>query len=272
MLKNWIVFTDLDGTLLDHDNYSFEAALPAIDALKARNIPIFLNSSKTISELSEISLQLDLNTPIIAENGSIIFDPQTQETTNLGVAYSTICTLLDALREEDNLEFSGFHDWDIDALQNLTGLDAPSATKAKQRQASEPLLWQDSEAKLKLFREKLKTHHLKLIRGGRFWHVMGETDKVIAMHTVQARYQASTKTPIASIALGDSPNDNDMLCAADIGILVKNPNSKEFHPTPKNNQLNPHIISTQEIGPVGWNEAILDLLETTILEEPLNKS
>ncbi|CAA6807298.1 MAG: Mannosyl-3-phosphoglycerate phosphatase family [uncultured Thiotrichaceae bacterium] len=266
MLKNWIVFTDLDGTLLDHDNYSFEAALPAINALKALNIPIFLNSSKTISELTDISQQLDLNTSIIAENGSIIFDPQTQETTNLGVDYAKICALLDTLREEYSLEFAGFHDWDTDALQNLTGLDARSATKAKQRQASEPLLWQDSEDKFTLFSDTLKANHLKIIRGGRFWHVMGEADKVIAMQTLHTRYQKTTTTPITSIALGDSPNDNDMLCAADIGILVKNPNSKGFHPTPKNDQLTPHIISTKEIGPAGWNEAILGLLETSTLK------
>jgi len=264
MRKSWIVFTDLDGTLLNHDDYSFEAALPALNALKAQNIPIILNSSKTLSELADISSQLDLNAPVIAENGSIIFDPHTQKTSNLGVDYRNICALLDAFREEHKLEFAGFHDWEVNAIQNLTGLDAKAATHAKQRQASEPLLWHDNEERFALFREKLKVHHLKIIRGGRFWHVMGETDKVIAMQTLQAQYQHTTATPIKTIALGDSPNDNDMLCAADIGILVKNPNNPAFYPSPKNNKLTPHIISTKEIGPAGWNEAILNLLEKPI--------
>ena len=38
-----LVFTDLDGTLLDHDTYSFEAALPCINLLKNNDIPIIIN-------------------------------------------------------------------------------------------------------------------------------------------------------------------------------------------------------------------------------------
>ena len=35
-----MVFTDLDGTLLDHDTYAFDAARPALAALTARAIPV----------------------------------------------------------------------------------------------------------------------------------------------------------------------------------------------------------------------------------------
>ena len=35
-----LVFTDLDGTLLEYETYSFERALPAIRALKEKNIPL----------------------------------------------------------------------------------------------------------------------------------------------------------------------------------------------------------------------------------------
>jgi phosphoglycolate phosphatase-like HAD superfamily hydrolase len=35
-----IVFSDLDGTLLDHETYLFDAAQPALNALKARDIPL----------------------------------------------------------------------------------------------------------------------------------------------------------------------------------------------------------------------------------------
>lgn len=261
MQINWIVFTDLDGTLLDHDDYSFAAALPALNALKARNIPIILNSSKTLSELANISSALNLNAPVIAENGSIIFDPNNQQTTNLGVEYATICALLDALRNEYQLEFAGFHDWDTQAIMNLTNLDHASANQAKQRQASEPILWQDSADKLEAFTKKLNAHHLKLVRGGRFWHVMGNTDKVIAMQTLQQQYANSSAFPMTTIALGDSPNDNDMLCAADIGIVVKNPHRPEFTPCTKTGQTNSDIIYTQEAGPEGWNSAILSLLD-----------
>ena len=40
----WIS-TDLDGTLLDHDNYSYRAATQALELCKEQNIPIVLNLS-----------------------------------------------------------------------------------------------------------------------------------------------------------------------------------------------------------------------------------
>ena len=46
-----LVFTDLDGTLLDHNTYSFSPALAAINKLKSLNIPIIPVTSKTLSEL-----------------------------------------------------------------------------------------------------------------------------------------------------------------------------------------------------------------------------
>ena len=49
-MKRWLIFTDLDGTLLDED-YGWIAARPAIEALQMASFPIILNSSKTVSEM-----------------------------------------------------------------------------------------------------------------------------------------------------------------------------------------------------------------------------
>ncbi|MGA0327631.1 MAG: hypothetical protein ACO3OK_11595, partial [Limisphaerales bacterium] len=46
--QRWVVVTDLDGSLLDHHTYSFEAALPALSVLKEEGIPLILNTSKRI--------------------------------------------------------------------------------------------------------------------------------------------------------------------------------------------------------------------------------
>ncbi|MCH6574886.1 MAG: HAD hydrolase family protein, partial [Bacteroidetes bacterium] len=35
-----VIFSDLDGTLLDHDTYSFQAASEAIELIKSKNIPL----------------------------------------------------------------------------------------------------------------------------------------------------------------------------------------------------------------------------------------
>jgi mannosyl-3-phosphoglycerate phosphatase len=46
-----LIFTDLDGTLLEQATYSFEAALPALQALRERNIPLIICTSKTRAEI-----------------------------------------------------------------------------------------------------------------------------------------------------------------------------------------------------------------------------
>jgi mannosyl-3-phosphoglycerate phosphatase len=45
--NHYSVFTDLDGTLLDHFDYNFDAALATIADLKVRHISIIPNTNKT---------------------------------------------------------------------------------------------------------------------------------------------------------------------------------------------------------------------------------
>ena len=71
----YLVFTDLDGTLLD-EQYRFDAALPAIEALRERSVPLVLASSKTLAEMVPLALSLNLTAPFIAENGGVIGFPQ----------------------------------------------------------------------------------------------------------------------------------------------------------------------------------------------------
>jgi mannosyl-3-phosphoglycerate phosphatase len=47
-----VIFTDLDGTLLDPENYSFKDAQPALDLIRAKGIPLVLCSSKTRAEMA----------------------------------------------------------------------------------------------------------------------------------------------------------------------------------------------------------------------------
>jgi len=37
-----VIFTDLDGTLLDHDSYSWEEAVPALERCKGLRVPVIL--------------------------------------------------------------------------------------------------------------------------------------------------------------------------------------------------------------------------------------
>lgn len=78
-----MVFTDLDGTLLDHQTYSFAPAKPALAALRAARVPLVPCSSKSLAEMVELQQALELDGPLIVENGGGVFLPMGHALANL---------------------------------------------------------------------------------------------------------------------------------------------------------------------------------------------
>lgn len=262
-----IVFTDLDGTLLDHHSYSWQAATPALDALKAANIPLILNSSKTISEIEELRSELGNQHPFVVENGSAIAIPggyfnhrenssEDPEVVCFGADYAQIREKLVALREQHGYHFAGFGDLGVAEVAQLTGLDLAAAGRAKQRSSSEPVLWQNSPGELEKFRKSLQAEGLQLTQGGRFMHVSAAGDKGAAVNWLSRCFATERKPDsVISIGLGDGPNDRPMLEAVDYPVII---HSDHGLPMPLDNSE--HLIRTRETGPTGWNAAILELL------------
>jgi predicted mannosyl-3-phosphoglycerate phosphatase (HAD superfamily) len=75
-MLHYVVFTDLDGTLLDSETYSYEKSLAMINRLKESGTPLIFCSAKTIVEQEVYRNELGLFHPFIVENGSTIFTPQ----------------------------------------------------------------------------------------------------------------------------------------------------------------------------------------------------
>ncbi|SQI39636.1 Putative mannosyl-3-phosphoglycerate phosphatase [Serratia plymuthica] len=79
MLKpspNLLIFTDLDGSLLDHHSYCWQAAQPWLEQLAHTQTPLIIATSKTAAEVAPLQQQLGLSHwPFIAENGAQIVFP-----------------------------------------------------------------------------------------------------------------------------------------------------------------------------------------------------
>jgi mannosyl-3-phosphoglycerate phosphatase len=257
-----VVFTDLDGTLLDHDTYDWHPAEPAIRRLQAAGIPLVLNSSKTAGEMTRLRRALGNTSPYIVENGAALVIPAgalgdaRARIENFGVPREDILEVLAGLRRE-GYRFRGFADMSVEELMSYTGLDVDSADQARQRYATEPLLWQGDDGELALFRRALSGQGLRLVQGGRFWHVMGNVDKADAVRFLLKawqRYRPDERW--LSIGLGDSPNDIDMLATTDIAVVMPGGASPRIELTD-----HPRLIHAARPGPRGWNEVMLTLLD-----------
>ena len=270
-----LVFSDLDGTLLDHESYSWEAARPAVEALRRHDIPLVPVSSKTRVELESLRADLDNPHPYIVENGAAIYiptgyfsdlhatdDDQDEHFISAGPTRDALQDPINLAREERGFRFKSFTELGTSEICWLTGLSQDAAEKANTRAASEPLLWQDNETRLQEFSKFLDDIGLRCIRGGRFVHVMGQFDKADAVARLVSLYaQKYPGVKLTTVALGDGPNDLQMLAQADIAVVIRGKHAFDM-----TLESQAHVMHPTAPGPTGWNEAILSILHEHIPE------
>ncbi|GAA4225405.1 mannosyl-3-phosphoglycerate phosphatase [Sagittula marina] len=248
-----IVFSDLDGTLLDHGSYAWAPAAPALDALRARGVPLVLATSKTSAEVASLHAELKLgDTPAIVENGAGLYRPGAQA--QGGDDYARIRQALANVTPDLRASFEGFGDVDAARIAEMTGLSEDAAALAQKRLFSEPGRWTGTAADLSDFKEMLAVSGIEARYGGRFLTLSLGRTKADAMAEVKADLGGTT-----TIALGDAPNDIEMLEAADRAVIVRNDHGTGL----------PHLAGedtgrirrTKAPGPTGWAEAVLALLD-----------
>lgn len=255
---DWIVFSDLDGTLLDHHSYSWEPAAIEVARLIEHDIPLILSSSKTFAEMRKLASEMGLRQPMIVENGAAVAWPDEggYRIEEVGKPRSEVIGLAHSLRESEGYDFSGFADWQPADLRAHADLDEATATLALERHGTEPILWYDTEERLAAFSRTLGEDRIRTVRGGRFIHLMGEFDKSSSMSFVVAKLSADRGKPLKSIALGDSPNDAAMLEAANVAVQIRSAKSAKM------NIQSDCLIEPEEPGPTGWARALQQWWDT----------
>jgi mannosyl-3-phosphoglycerate phosphatase len=267
-----IIYTDLDGTLLDHHSYSFRKALPALAEIKRRNIPLILCSSKTRGEMEEYQRKLRIKYPFISENGGAVFIPKgyfgkpkndlkvkgKYLILELGLPYRKLRKSLLEVSRQFAVRVVGFGDLKTKQIASMFGLPYKEARWAKQRDYDEPFYFLDGiePRKIRAIQREFKRRGLNLTKGGRFFHLMGQNDKGKAVGLLTKMYRRDWETDFLTVGLGDSLNDLPMLKAVDVPVLVRQKHStydKEVLQRLK-------VRKARGIGPAGWNQAVLDLM------------
>ncbi len=274
-MKKPIVFTDLDGTLLDA-GYSFEAAVPALALLKERDIPLIVCSSKTRKEIERHRVMLGNRHPFVTENGGGIFIPRGygldlsslpgQTVTaapgyaviRLGADYRDLRRAIAELQRE-GFAVRGFGDMSVAEVAETTALRPEQAELAREREFDEPFLFSgngaEKEGLLAAIRKK-GFHSTE----GRFLHILGDSDKGRAVEMLAGLYR-QRYGDISTIAVGDSLNDLPMLEKVDCPVLVQKPDGS-YDPR----IALPNLVQARGIGPAGWDRELPRLVRE-ILDE-----
>jgi mannosyl-3-phosphoglycerate phosphatase len=261
-----IVFTDLDGTLLDSDTYSYQKSLAAINRLKEAGIPVIFCSAKTRAEQETYRRELALFHPFVVENGGAVFIPRVYFpiqfdyhravddllVVELAIPRSRVRKLLGEIARENGFRFTGFADMSAAEVAELTGLTLESARLAGQREYDEPVEFDSSGKHIGEFLAKLGEAGLNWSRGGRLYHIMGGGGKGKAVEVLSGLYRKMWGK-IETVGLGNGLNDLPLLQQVDIPILVqRRDHSWEDIDLPR-------LRRVPGVGPEGWSRAILEL-------------
>lgn len=227
-----IIFTDLDGTLLD-ETYSYRRALPALELVRKKRIPIVFCTSKTLPEAEYYRYRLDNNDPLIVESGGAIYIPENyfnfkfsfdRKTSKyfiieLGTPYQKLRRVLKNLKRKDII-VRGFGDMSDYELSRNSGLSFSKAHLAKQRGYSEPFnIVKGNEDKV---RKLIEGNGFNFVKGGMYYHIMGNNDKGKAVMILNRLFKKKFKK-IKSMGFGNSENDLPMLETVDEGYMVNGP-------------------------------------------------
>ncbi len=267
--KSLVVFTDLDGTLIDHYTYSSEGAKEALCLLANHGVPVIFCSSKTFSEQRFLQQQLGITHPFILENGSAVAIPRgyfpkaVLEQYGLFVDFSDYEIFRFAHADTPELrailknfeELKGFEDVSDSELESVTGLSGDALQRARERWFTETLVTPMNAEKAKEMADKLKSSGFVLSRGGRFYTIQSEqADKGKAVRWLAGIFKETMTLPPVFAAIGDSPNDLSMFASVDHAFLVQRHNGMWT------DMKMPGLQTIEGIGPAGFSAAVNILL------------
>lgn len=262
-----MIFTDLDGSLLDHDDYSFDYARPSLDRIKRDGIPLVITTSKTRVEVEEIQREMGMKGPFIVENGAAVFFPlgyhgltpseceirPPYALIKLGRPYGEIREFIEKTKVTFGIR--GFGDLTVYEVGQLAGMSPQKAALAKEREFTEPFLIA-GDADLQDLQELALREGMKVLKGGRFYHLVGmDQDKGRAVRIVKDLLSENHRIQVKTIGVGDSLNDLPMLEEVDIPVLIPRPD-RTYEEIDLHNLR--RAISP---GSKGWQESLEHLLD-----------
>jgi mannosyl-3-phosphoglycerate phosphatase len=272
-----LIFSALEGALIDPRTDSFAGAEEALSELERKKIAIVLLTTRTREEIDPIRRKLGHNHPFVTENGGGIFFPDGYFSLRIpgsvrtarylsiaqGRPYAEVCEALDDIAEECAVGVAGFHHMSLREIADNTGLRPRNAELARAREFDEPFYFTSLDDKaIARFVEAARERGFDARRGQTFWHLSGGCDTARAVRTLSQLFREATHIKLRLVGIGGGEQDLRWLRVMDDAILL--PESRESaapaeDPIPSSSRNKP-IVMGDTPGPAGWNQTILNII------------
>lgn len=266
-LSHYIVFSDLDGTLLDDRTYCYDEALPALRLLQEHEIPLVFCSAKTRAEQMVYRDALQVHDPFIVENGGAVMVERGYfkqphgftrtegglDVLQLAIPRIEIRRILAKVRSDLNLPLQGYGDMEVEDVARLTGLDTESAARAMRREFEETVVTPLDEPERERLARALARHGVSITSGARFISLSSSNDKGRAARALTDMFRRE-RDHVVTVGIGDSWNDAALLAVVDIPLLVQRPGGT-WASLPLD-----RVRKVKGVGPKGWSRAMQKLV------------
>jgi mannosyl-3-phosphoglycerate phosphatase len=247
-----ILFTDLDGTLLDAGGRLGPRAAGMVARLRALGVPVVPMTSKTESELRAWLEILDAGSAGVFENGAGLVTRDGIEILPAAIPVARLRRILGRAARRLGLRIVPLDEIPDERLEALTGLRGHTLAQARLRVWDLPFLAPEG-GDVALEEEIGRLPGVRLVRGGTFWHLSGRHDKADAVPRLRELFGR----PGRAVGLGDAPNDAGFLAAVDVPVVVP----REAGPEARLMAALPRARVAPEPGGAGWAAAVDSLLE-----------
>lgn len=233
MRQTKLVAIDLDGTLLTDDHHISERTKKAIKNIREQGIKVVIATGRGPLSCDPYVQQLELNVPVIAHNGAVIYEPGTQNKTfEIGYPAQELLPIIQYCRREQ-IHF----DLSTAFAMYIEGGNDQSNAIYEQFMVNPSLMKDTSQikdlvVKVSLFDQKERLDHVLQDIVPRFthWSVVRSGEVFIdIIHPQATKGNALQKLlnkwyihPEEVVSFGNFFNDLEMIRLAGLGVAMAN--------------------------------------------------
>jgi mannosyl-3-phosphoglycerate phosphatase len=282
LASHHVIFTTIEGTLLDPGSRRWSSAEEALVEIERRQVPLVLVSGSTRAQLEPLRQKIGHSHPFITENGGGLFIPDGYFSLRLegGVRigryfcvpfaqdYAAATEALEEIAEEAEASVVGFSQMSPREIASNTGESLRDAELAHQHDFSERFFFAgDVSSSQERFIEIAKSKGWQaspFSPGQPFWELSSSNGPGRAIKHLMELYRTSQRRRLRSVGIGSYAEHLALLEAVENPIIL--PRSGQNFDSTLISAL-PNAERGEASGPAGWNQAVLELIETPVKGE-----